>query len=187
MKHRKYLIGRAMEKTDITLNDGTISRIHAEIEIKNKKLYIKDLGSSNGTIVNGVQMQPQISSEISFKKNIYFGKSKYFITVDNDARSNRSSSSSSTDKKYPRRERERSRRKTMLLSKVEIPKKKREESSEEKNERQVKLYNEYLRTKELDIKSDIKSRLPKLLPIEYDSHKHTHSHSNKHRKYKKNY
>jgi hypothetical protein len=44
--YRKYLIGRNPEKTNITISDGTISRIHAELLYTSEgKIVIKDLGS----------------------------------------------------------------------------------------------------------------------------------------------
>jgi pSer/pThr/pTyr-binding forkhead associated (FHA) protein len=43
---RSYLIGRNPEKTNITISEGTISRIHAELTYSSEgKLLIKDLGS----------------------------------------------------------------------------------------------------------------------------------------------
>ncbi len=51
-------IGR--EGCDITLGDPDVSRRHAEIEISNATLLISDLGSTNGTFVNGERIdQPR--------------------------------------------------------------------------------------------------------------------------------
>lgn len=41
---------------DITLTDRTVSRLHAQIALRDGQLMIKDLGSSNGTQVNGVRI-----------------------------------------------------------------------------------------------------------------------------------
>jgi pSer/pThr/pTyr-binding forkhead associated (FHA) protein len=49
-------IGRAMTN-DIILSDGRVSRNHASIECRLEGCTIIDLGSSNGTRVNGVQVQ----------------------------------------------------------------------------------------------------------------------------------
>ncbi len=43
--------------TDIQLNDEFSSRRHAQIEFKNGQTVIRDLGSSNGTFVNGKQLK----------------------------------------------------------------------------------------------------------------------------------
>jgi len=42
---RVYLIGRNPEKTQIPIIDSVISRIHAELVIKENKIMIKDLNS----------------------------------------------------------------------------------------------------------------------------------------------
>ncbi|GAB3091655.1 FHA domain-containing protein [Aestuariicella hydrocarbonica] len=49
------LVGRSSE-CDITLGAAHLSRRHAELIVKDGLLYVKDLGSSNGTFVNGKQV-----------------------------------------------------------------------------------------------------------------------------------
>src|SRR5688500_7776984 len=44
-------------KNDVVLSDRTVSRFHAEIRIEEAGAKIKDLGSRNGTTVDGVQVQ----------------------------------------------------------------------------------------------------------------------------------
>ena len=44
-------IGR--EGCDITLSDPDVSRRHAQVQIRRDQLSIEDLGSTNGTFVNG--------------------------------------------------------------------------------------------------------------------------------------
>ena len=49
---RIYKIGRNPEKSDILVIDGTISRIHAELELnKENKIFIKDLSSGKLNII----------------------------------------------------------------------------------------------------------------------------------------
>ena len=47
-------IGR-LGKNDVVLNDSQVSREHARIERRNGILYITDLNSTNGTILNGAR------------------------------------------------------------------------------------------------------------------------------------
>lgn len=49
------ILGRDSE-CDITIPGTHLSRQHAEIAISGNKLLVKDLGSSNGTFVNGKQV-----------------------------------------------------------------------------------------------------------------------------------
>lgn len=49
---RQFTIGRTQDN-DILMNDFAISRSHAVVEIRGEIYYVKDLGSSNGTYVNG--------------------------------------------------------------------------------------------------------------------------------------
>ncbi len=49
---RRFLVGRTQDN-DILMMDFAISRCHAEVEIRGEDYYLKDLGSSNGTYING--------------------------------------------------------------------------------------------------------------------------------------
>lgn len=49
---RRFTIGRD-QGSDILINDFAISREHAVVEIRGGNFYLKDLGSSNGSYVNG--------------------------------------------------------------------------------------------------------------------------------------
>ena len=49
------VVGRA-PNSDIPIIDPTISRRHAEVECGDAGVTIRDLGSSNGTFVNGTRV-----------------------------------------------------------------------------------------------------------------------------------
>ena len=219
---RKYIIGRAQNKTDITLNDGTVSRLHAELEISGNKLIIKDLGSSNGTFIDKKQLTPQHPQELNINEKVFFGESPNYLIVEcvkeemfpsktnvhnkkhrehhhrhyrsNSKHSRKRSNSSLSDyekkndpmlkyisndeedkRKYSRKDkgnkRSRSREKSKSKTKLKrnkvlsvIQNVKKEEMLIKENERQIKLYNEYLMVKELEMKNDRIERLPKLIP-----------------------
>ncbi|KAA8732347.1 FHA domain-containing protein [Acinetobacter qingfengensis] len=70
---RDMVIGRH-QQADIVLQAAHISRRHAALIIKENQLWIQDLGSSNGTFVNGqrvTEQQLQDHDEIHFE-NIRF-------------------------------------------------------------------------------------------------------------------
>ena len=52
------IIGRD-PSVDIVLQGGHISRRHAELSIRDSQLWLKDLNSSNGTLVNDVRVTEQ--------------------------------------------------------------------------------------------------------------------------------
>lgn len=65
-----YTIGRAPENS-IQLEDISVSGRHAEIAVVAGNCYLKDLGSTNGTIVNG---QPVTEAKLRAGDRIRFGK-----------------------------------------------------------------------------------------------------------------
>ena len=48
------VIGRG-RNADFVLHEATISRAHALVSYKGDRLYVQDLGSTNGVLVNGVR------------------------------------------------------------------------------------------------------------------------------------
>jgi pSer/pThr/pTyr-binding forkhead associated (FHA) protein len=49
---RRILAGRA-PTADLRIDDPRVSRLHARIEMRDDGVYVEDLGSRNGTTVNG--------------------------------------------------------------------------------------------------------------------------------------
>jgi adenylate cyclase len=64
------VVGRA-PASDIPVIDPTISRRHAEIECGDNRVVVRDLGSSNGTFLNGTRVDSAI---VSAGDTITFGK-----------------------------------------------------------------------------------------------------------------
>lgn len=52
---RPWLIGRGAS-ADITIPDSAVSRHHAEVELTAQGLRVRDLGSANGTFINGARV-----------------------------------------------------------------------------------------------------------------------------------
>jgi signal transduction histidine kinase len=70
------ILGREADN-DVALSDKSVSRVHAEIFLKKDKLFIKDLGSHNGTYVNDQEIT---SSVLSNNDVVRLGKT-YELTV----------------------------------------------------------------------------------------------------------
>jgi pSer/pThr/pTyr-binding forkhead associated (FHA) protein len=49
---RRILVGRA-PSADVRIDDPRVSRLHARIEMRDDGVYVEDLGSRNGTYVDG--------------------------------------------------------------------------------------------------------------------------------------
>ena len=60
-------------RNDIIVNGQTVSRYHASLRIKDGKAFIRDNGSRNGTLVNGVKIEPNKDVRIKKGENIVCG------------------------------------------------------------------------------------------------------------------
>jgi hypothetical protein len=81
----EYSIGRAAEGQfilpDVDLSNYQayaqgVSRLHAALKINNQRIYITDLGSSNGTRVNGQKIVPNVDFPLNHGDVIALGKFK---------------------------------------------------------------------------------------------------------------
>lgn len=67
---RPYQVGRAVA-SDLAIQDPTVSRQHAELELAEAGVRVRDLGSTNGTYLNGQRVSDAVAmpgSRISFGK-----------------------------------------------------------------------------------------------------------------------
>ncbi|HET6797033.1 MAG TPA: adenylate/guanylate cyclase domain-containing protein [Gemmatimonadales bacterium] len=67
---RSLVVGRGLS-SDIAIYDPTISRRHAELTVGADGVQVKDLGSSNGTCINGNRVT---SGRLSANDSVTFGK-----------------------------------------------------------------------------------------------------------------
>lgn len=58
-----FVIGRAIE-SNVFIDDKSLSRAHARIDIKGNKVFVVDLGSTNKTVVNGQVLPPMVLCEL---------------------------------------------------------------------------------------------------------------------------
>ncbi len=60
------LIGRG--KVDLIIPDKEVSRKHLAIEVRNEKIFLRDLGSTNGTLINDNRVSiTRITDQTEFK------------------------------------------------------------------------------------------------------------------------
>jgi len=72
-------IGRA-EHCDMILDDPTVSREHALVQYYSGFFSLRDLGSSNGTFVNGKRLVVGVSSTIRSGDRLKIGKIRLSVT-----------------------------------------------------------------------------------------------------------
>ena len=72
----KMVVGRA-PTSDIPVFDATISRRHAELLCDDKSVQVRDLGSSNGTFINGSRIE---AGALGVGDTITFGKVAFKLT-----------------------------------------------------------------------------------------------------------
>jgi predicted component of type VI protein secretion system len=82
LDQEEVLLGRDLAN-DITIGDPEVSRRHARFMMQEEDVFIEDLGSTNGTFLNGVRIsspkQLRIGDVITFGENIVmvFEKTSY--------------------------------------------------------------------------------------------------------------
>ncbi len=85
---KESILGRASEKQsifpDIDLSpyrafEEGVSRLHATITASNAEVIITDLGSSNGTFVNGIKIEPKVPRLLKRGDVVSLGKLKFEI------------------------------------------------------------------------------------------------------------
>ena len=59
-----------------------VSRLHAAIKLVKNQIVVVDLGSSNGTYLNGVRLSSYIETPISHGDLIYLGKLKIQVLIE---------------------------------------------------------------------------------------------------------
>jgi pSer/pThr/pTyr-binding forkhead associated (FHA) protein len=77
---QSYQIGRS-SKCAFILRERSVSRVHAELTFLESALVIKDVGSSNGTYVNGEKVE---QARLTPDQTVYFG-SVIFRLVKNES------------------------------------------------------------------------------------------------------
>ena len=74
----KYRVGRD-DRAEIIIPNPTVSSRHAELEIRGDHVTVRDLGSSNGTFINGVRLEGSSANNVTASDDIQFGSSRIAI------------------------------------------------------------------------------------------------------------
>jgi pSer/pThr/pTyr-binding forkhead associated (FHA) protein len=77
MESRTYIIGR---EGHIYLNDPAVSKRHAEIQIMNGEIYLRDLDSTNGTfLVKNQKLISFMEGYVQLQQPIVLGNRQYTV------------------------------------------------------------------------------------------------------------
>lgn len=79
---RKLAVGRDQRKVDLLLAEASVSRRHAELRSAGGRLYIEDLGSTNGTFVNGRKLVQGHRHELREGDSLKLGKVKGSVQIE---------------------------------------------------------------------------------------------------------
>lgn len=72
--HFPIVVGKLINEVDCRIDDPSISRMHVKINNKSGKMSILDLNSTNGTIVDGVRINPGEEIAIGLYSEIMLGQ-----------------------------------------------------------------------------------------------------------------
>jgi predicted Zn finger-like uncharacterized protein len=77
----RVTVGRAT--ADLTLNDTEASRVHAAVEVRDQVVLLRDLGSTNGTLVDGAKIADVV--ELQDKSEFQVGATTLMLIVTEEA------------------------------------------------------------------------------------------------------
>lgn len=88
LTHLPAVLGRKPEEADYILADEGVSRKHLQIFLQDTKLFITDIGSTNGTFLNTQRLEIDMPVEIREGDVIGIAQSEYIVTYKKQAYDN---------------------------------------------------------------------------------------------------
>ena len=76
-----FIIGKNNYETNLTLNNSAVSRKHLAIYNDNGKYRVVDLGSKNGTLVNGMRIAPGAAHDIANGDTLIIANEKMQVRI----------------------------------------------------------------------------------------------------------
>ncbi len=76
-----FLVGRDAAKVDFTVSGSSVGRVHARITRKQNSFFIEDLGSHNGTYIDGQRIKKGTDNHLPDKCRISFADKEYYFVV----------------------------------------------------------------------------------------------------------
>ncbi len=79
-----WLVGRSDESANCVIEHQSVSGSHARIVFSNRRFFIEDLGSRNGTYVNGEKLAPSSRMPLEPESSLRFGGVEALFVLDTD-------------------------------------------------------------------------------------------------------
>ena len=79
LERNPSIIGRKPRACDIVLSSGRVSKIHCMIYETRGRFYVQDLGSANGTLVNGIKITGE--TELQDRDTIKCGHEQFVVKL----------------------------------------------------------------------------------------------------------
>lgn len=77
---KKAILGKSHKESDYVISESFISRQHCELVYSDNQIYIMDLGSTNGTYVNGERIPANVYIPVAIGDNISLSSVSYIVT-----------------------------------------------------------------------------------------------------------
>ena len=74
-----FVIGKLQWETDLFLSEKTVSRKHASLHCENGEYYVSDLGSTNGTFLNGKRLESLKKYKLSQGDIVRFAREEFIF------------------------------------------------------------------------------------------------------------
>lgn len=78
--HGSFIVGADKRKCTFFIDDNMVSKIHAIIDVTDRCITIKDLNTTNGTLVNGKRIASNTEIEVKANDTLQFGNSEFVLT-----------------------------------------------------------------------------------------------------------
>lgn len=75
-----WSVGRKPER-DIVIPDPYVSSAHAHVEVRTDQVLVTDLGSTNGTLIDGVALEAGDARVLPIGSTVQFGSSRFVLTA----------------------------------------------------------------------------------------------------------
>ncbi len=81
----QFVVGRQGDTTNLAIEHQAVSACHATITYKDRRFYLEDMGSSNGTFLAGDRLPPNQQVELKPESHLRFGSIDALFVVDTGA------------------------------------------------------------------------------------------------------